>query len=280
MKNKSIVNTKNSAHIDYKEIKLDAQKHIQIDILKYVVDFCVKNNINYWLDRGTLLGAIRHKGYIPWDDDIDIGMLRNDYDLFIRSFSDSSGNYVLKCVEIDPLFPCAFTKIIDTRTLLYEPDINGIALGVFIDVIPLDNIPPNPVAVRRIYRKRNLMKLLSALQANLVRPKTKHRIIMANVLHTVLTLFPENYFVRSITHLRIKNSRIDSSFIGDYTCVDNILAEKEWFSGFVKKEFEGDLYNVPIGYDSYLRNIYGDNYLSLPPVDERKTDHSYVALYR
>ena len=76
-----------------REILLDELKKTQIEILDVVDTFCRENNINYWLDSGTLLGAIRHGGYIPWDDDIDIGMLRKDYDIFLKKFNEKNERY-------------------------------------------------------------------------------------------------------------------------------------------------------------------------------------------
>ena len=76
-----------------KQITLEELKRIQLSILDRVAEFCEKNAINYWLDCGTLLGAVRHKGYIPWDDDIDIGMLRPDYDRFLKTFNEKNDVY-------------------------------------------------------------------------------------------------------------------------------------------------------------------------------------------
>ena len=106
------------------EIKLDELKKIQLDILVFIDDFCEKNNINYWIDCGTLLGAVRHKGYIPWDDDIDIGMLREDYDKFMKIFNNCCNNSKYKFIsyETDKNWPFPFGKVLDITTVLYEPD--------------------------------------------------------------------------------------------------------------------------------------------------------------
>ena len=97
----------------------ELRKH-QLEILDFVVEFCEENDIHYWLDSGTLLGAVRHKGYIPWDDDIDIGMLREDFDRFTQRFRDkcSKTAYVFRCPEVDKNWHLPFGKVMDMTTLL------------------------------------------------------------------------------------------------------------------------------------------------------------------
>ena len=114
----------------------------QIGILDYFTNICEENGINYFLTYGTLLGAIRHKGYIPWDDDIDVAMLREDYDKLIDVFNtNNNSRYRFSCVENDPLCMYPFGKIIDENTILYERGEQGIEIGVYIDVFVYDNAP-------------------------------------------------------------------------------------------------------------------------------------------
>ena len=118
-------------------------KKIEFGILKYVSQFCLENNIRYFLCGGTLLGAVRHKGFIPWDDDIDIYMPRPDYDRFIDLMSNSTSNYyVLSSSQHDYYYN--FAKVIDGRTSLneigYQPIRN---LGIYIDIFPLEGMPTN-----------------------------------------------------------------------------------------------------------------------------------------
>ena len=84
-----------------RRIELDELRQLELDILDYVAKFCDEHGITYWLDFGTLIGAVRHKGYIPWDDDIDISMRRNDYEKFVKLFNDCNHNdrYKLHCIE-------------------------------------------------------------------------------------------------------------------------------------------------------------------------------------
>ena len=118
-----------------KEIKNDELRTIQLDILQNVHDFCMKHDIKYTLAYGTLLGAVRHGGYIPWDDDIDIAMLRPDYERFMQEYK----NDIYKFTEcrLDKDVHIGFGKVEDTRTIVIEGG-NTKNLGVSIDVFPID----------------------------------------------------------------------------------------------------------------------------------------------
>ena len=140
-----------------REIDLDELRKLQIDILNDIDNFCKKNKINYWIDCGTLLGAIRHSGYIPWDDDIDIGMLRDDYDKFVKSYNRKGNRYQLNAVEINNDYYYPFGKVFDTKTVLYEPDENGIKTAVFVDVFVYDNAPDDDQKLKKMYDKKSLI---------------------------------------------------------------------------------------------------------------------------
>ena len=101
-----------------RQIGMDELKKIQLEILDAVSAFCTKHGITYWLDGGTLIGTVRHKGYIPWDDDIDLGMLRPDYDRFIKEFNAHNSRYRLVCRENDPDFYQAFAKVMAAALLV------------------------------------------------------------------------------------------------------------------------------------------------------------------
>lgn len=104
-----------------RRIELDELRQLELEILDYVARFCDEHNITDWLDFGTLIGAIRHKGYIPWDDDIDISMMRADYDKFIRLFnSEQTGKYEMRCIENDNNHGLLFGYVHNKETLRYE----------------------------------------------------------------------------------------------------------------------------------------------------------------
>lgn len=265
-----------------KKIELDELKKIQIDILNSIDDFCTKNNINYWIDCGTLLGAIRHKGYIPWDDDIDIGMLREDYEKFAKSFNSSNERYKFHCYELDNNWFYTYGKVTDEQTLLYEPDKkSGIESAIFVDVFVYDNAPENEKELQKMFRKRDIYRKLSNLQIYknfYVKKKTKYNFIRYP-LHLLMQLFPKRYFIKKGIEVSKKYSDITTIKVGNFTSSSKMTCDKKVFDSFIDVEFEGRKYKAPVGYDQWLRSFYGD-YMKLPPEEKRVSHHRFEAYYK
>ena len=141
-----------------RQITLQEIKDIQLDILKDVDSFCEKNNIRYYLAGGTLLGAIRHKGFIPWDDDIDIIMPRPDYIKFIQGYeNECDKNYKLTSIDNNKQHLYTFAKIFDMRTLKIEDSIsynNKNMDGIGIDIFPMDGLPQNIESSNKLFAKQ------------------------------------------------------------------------------------------------------------------------------
>ena len=123
-----------------RQISADELKEIQLNLLNNIDHFCKSNGIQYFLAYGTLIGAIRHDGFIPWDDDIDIAMPRPDYDRFIKKFNAYSKDYQVEDYSITDNYPTPFAKVIDTRTEMRMTLYNQRSSGVYIDVFPIDGI--------------------------------------------------------------------------------------------------------------------------------------------
>lgn len=251
---------------------------IQKQILDFVVSFCDKNNINYFLDSGTLLGAIRHKGFIPWDDDIDIGMLRDDYDKFISLFNKTKSKFKCLTYENDNTFYYPFAKVMDTSTILYEPNEKGTKLCVNIDVFVYDNANNNLKENAKRMRYKSIVNRLNTIHAQ-HNTFSKNRIIKITkqLLYILLKPLPKDFFVKRV----VKNSKkyaysnIEFDNVGNFTSVTNVIAPKKIFSNYCLVEFEGNYYKAPIGFDEWLKLFYGD-YMILPPIEKRK-HHEFVA---
>lgn len=266
-----------------KKINLNELRKIQINILDYVDSFCRKNDINYWLDCGTLLGAVRHKGYIPWDDDIDIGMLREDYLKFIKAFNlDNSSNYKFHCYENDKNWHLPFGKVVDESTVLFEPDEKaGIKTSINIDVFVYDNAPSDLRKLHNMYLKRDIYTKLNNLQFFkhfTYESKNKYNWIRYP-FHLLFQIFPKGYFVKKNIKNSKKYSKKETNYVGNFTSFKKIICEKSIFDSFIELDFEGNKYLVPIGYKKWLEAFYGD-YMKLPPKSQQVSHHRFVAYYK
>ena len=255
-------------------------KRIQLNILDYVANFCSQNGINYWLDCGTLLGAIRHNGYITWDDDIDIGMLREDYDKFIKIFNKiKNSNIKLHCYETDKNWYLPYGKILDESTLLYEPDEkSGVKSSINIDVFVYDNAPDNDNQLNKMFKLRDLYRNLNNLQKFKHFASDKNQIfnIIRLPIWLLFQLIPQGFFIQKSINNSKKFVNSNSRKVGNFTSISKQSCSKDVFNSFVKVNFEGKEYYAPIGYDKWLKSFYGD-YMKLPPKEKQISHHKFVA---
>jgi lipopolysaccharide cholinephosphotransferase len=267
-----------------REIGIDEIKMLQLDVLQAVHDFCNANNIRYYLMYGTLLGAIRHKGYIPWDDDIDVAMPRKDYEKFIESFNFENIRYQLLSYENNYDFCSPFIKVVDTHTKLIE-DIDvpqPSQKGINIDVFPLDAFP-NREEVKATYKKILFYKNIFTLKS--VRIKKGRSNIKNAILFLGKTVFhfvKPNYLVKKIDQIgRSYNDKTNNKYLGNiiwgYGTKD--IVDINYFASTLIMKFEEREFKVPIGYDEILTAIYGD-YMEPPPVEKRVTHHAFQAYWR
>lgn len=259
-----------------RQLNVEELKHTQLEILTYVADFCEQNGITYWIDSGTLLGAIRHGGYIPWDDDIDVGMLREDYDKFCECFNKGSGKYRVFCLENTPDFYLSHAKVCDTTTVLYEPDENGLKLSVNIDIFVYDNAPEDDNDVRIMYDTRDKYRRIYEMQNYKMSASSN---VVKNVLKLARSVIYRaccpNAIQKMVDNSK-KHSKAESTRVGNFTAYTRMTCHKRVFDSFVDVGFEGRMYKAPVGYDEWLRSFYG-NYMELPPVEKQVSHHSFKA---
>lgn len=261
-------------------------KQIQLDILKGVDAWCRQNNLQYFLGYGTLLGAVRHKGYIPWDDDIDIVMLRPDYERFLKEFNrDRKDNLQALHASIDKDFPYEFAKVQDTRTKLVENTDIAYDIGINIDVFVMDAIDCDEKSLQRILRKGKIPKKVLSYKnmlGNGARRRTGIKKLGVAVIKSVCNMIPIYWCTSTIDSIAKASNRDENTWVGN-VCErwfkPSEIMQKEWYDHSVEIEFEGNRFQAPEKYDEVLTAWYGD-YMQLPPEEERVTHHDYEAYQR
>ena len=259
-----------------KPITFNELRKIQCGVLQEVADFCEKSNLTYFLAYGTLIGAIRHNGFIPWDDDIDIAMPRPDYDRFIRTFNKMHPYYSAIEFSIDDSYSIPFAKVYDNRTWLNEFKYKKEKFGVYIDVFPIDGVGGNA----QMYMARKLDKILHAKKANF-----KNRSIFKNITNSIVKFLLIPFSVNDILKFCDKNARRFE--FGTTSKAGNMLetygaCEAVDTSVFLKTmfhKFEDCEFRIPVEYDKWLRSIYGD-YMKLPPKEQQIAHHSFEAFWK
>lgn len=258
-----------------REIDSEELKQLQMGILDKVHSFCEENSIFYSLTYGTLIGAIRHKGYIPWDDDIDICMPRPDYDRFMRLFHDDEGRYQAKCYEIDSSYTLPYGKVLDSNTVLIEDTDLKTESSVNIDVFPIDGVKLNE-------RSLKFQILLNTLLSFKVVSINHERNLWKNVVLFIGKAIMKPVSIGFIIKQMVMNSKRYDYQKSDYVAGVSFGSKlnhpvpKKLFERTILVPFEDRKYNVMNGYDEYLRSVFGD-YMQLPPENERVTHHAFTA---
>ena len=263
-----------------KELSLSELKEIEFEILKVFHSFCVEHHLRYYFAYGTLLGAVRYKGFIPWDDDVDVLMSREDYQRFLELWKDSE-RYRLFAFEKDPaaLFP--YAKICDMTTRKDETGfVCEIPLGVDIDIFPLDHWADDLEEAKREAKRIGGYMFRLGL-SKLRKPDSLHpaKRFVKGLLMRWCKLRGGAHYVRKILQEAVKEEQRGSRYMGTKTwCVygERNIVPAEAFSDGVEIEFEGEKFFAPVGYDAYLTCLYGD-YLPEPPKEKQKTHHSFKA---
>lgn len=259
-----------------KPITQEEIKNLLCDLLQDVADFCEESGIRYCLAYGTLIGAIRHNGFIPWDDDIDIVMPRPDYDRFLRTYNNRQSNKRVIDISIDKDYGIPYAKVYDNRTWLNEYKYREEKYGVFIDIFPIDGIKGN----WQMYKAQVLMKLLHAKKANFVQ-----RSLVKNIINSITKIFLLPFSVYDILSFMNHNARSVPfgstpkavNFLETYGICE--IAKTAIFEKTLFHEFEGKRYRIPAAYDEWLRSIYGD-YMQLPPEEKQVTHHIYDVYWK
>ncbi len=252
-------------------------KGVELEICSEFKRVCEENNIQYSLGFGTLLGAVRHKGFIPWDDDIDIMMPRKDYDNFLRiAAKEMNPKFEIVNYESNPYMGEPFTKIMMKDTIMQEVFARNtkVPCGVFIDVLPYDNCPDNRI-LRQIHRFKNyILRKCILIGSNYDFRKSG----VKKIVYSFLGIFSHN--TKRLKRLYRKNQTKYNKHKtkelvvlgGNYGYMKDVIPS-EWFNEYTTIEFEGVEFSCIKKIKEFLAHYYGD-YMQLPPKEKQINKHT------
>jgi len=260
----------------------------EIEVLNEVDRICRQYDIQYFADWGTLLGTIRHKGFVPWDDDMDMGMLREDYERFIEiAPKELKPEYFLQTWKTDKSYPYAFAKIRKKGTVFIEAvsQKTNAHNEIFVDVFPYDIYPDDETVRTKLTKKIMLLKYSLWMKDGMT-PWLRHKSVLDRLL--VKAKYVPHYFY-ALTHSRdamiaeyeklmpMHNAETSKYYVEQSggTPFGKWIIPTECFKDFIEVKFEDTMFLVPEKYDLYLKTVYGD-YMQLPPVEKRGNWHQIV----
>ncbi len=250
---------------------------IQFDMMMYVKRIAQKNNIKVMLSGGTLLGAARHQGFIPWDDDVDLMLMRKDYEKLIKCIEqDKQSRYRVMTIKNTPTYPFSFAKIVDTKTRVKMNKEMAIEnMGVAADIFPIDALPTNAkmqkemmsVYGKLVYtvfdlRDTNYRKLEQGFS---YRIRTLGARLCSRLIGGLAALFP----LKKATHVAV--------VMGQYK--EKEIMKKTDMMYQTEVIFRGEKFLAPRGYEKYLTSLYGKNYMNLPPKSWQRPKHAINAYW-
>ena len=253
---------------------------LEFDILKRIKEICDANDITYFLSGGTLLGAVRHGGFIPWDDDVDVAMPRPDYEHFLRiARQEFKYPYEVLTIDTDENYIFPFAKIIDKRAKVRTTSRKNEQIwNVWVDVFPLDSMPKNKIhfTIRKYHiLYRRMMFLFSCFDDMVSVNKTTRHFTEKAMIKLGSTIHPDRFlnttneirkFNRCLRRYRFSRGYYIINLMGIYKF--RSLMERPIYGKKTEIPFEGVNFRVPEQYELYLEKIYGD-YLALPPEEQR-----------
>lgn len=263
-------------------VSLQDMKLLMLEMLDEIDRFCMEHKITYYLIGGTLLGAIRHNGFIPWDDDIDIGMPRMDYERFISIFESKSGNTRIIDHRNTAHYVWPFAKAIHNKTTLIEEGCERCPIGVYIDIFPIDRVNGQFVdacnKVDRVRFRKDIFEL-KYLKIDKKRSMAKNAII---ILSRVLRVVPDRYLINNIVRAcTVDKGSTNFKYVCNYVGAwgKKEIMPAEYFDDVIRHEFEGHDYCIPLKYDQYLKTVYGD-YMIPPAPEKRISHHNHVVCWK
>ena len=251
-------------NISFSEMDASEIRNSQLSLLNYTKEVCEKNNLCYFLAGGTALGAVRHKGFIPWDDDIDVCMKLNDLKTFIQIVNEEKKYDIISIFNENEYLGSDGARLIDTKTFTYS-SLFPIPLtsGISIDIFPLYGLPDDEK------QKLKFIQYMSELEKE--------------YFSSLYLKEDSEIIINKIIECMHKYPLDTASYVGYILspCYkkENVIFKKSFFDEYILKEFEHSYYRIVKDYDGYLTTLY-DNYMALPKKSERKSHHHYKAFWK
>ena len=253
-------------------LTLDEVKKCELDILKYIDYICTQNNLKYFLSFGTLIGAVRHKGFIPWDDDIDISMPREDYEKLILIMQKQEDERYKVLSYRTKKYPYPFIKVTDSYTKIEDDGVVDYPYkGLWIDIFPIDGFKSQR---RSILSKVTIFIEHMRSLASYKRLPDRHK--KRKWIRCISKLFGYRFFLYLIERISYNKRFYTNPYAGVYYAPVKILPKSVYGNG-VKAQFENMTFTIPSDYDAFLKEEYGD-YMKLPP-KELQISHCVKAYY-
>lgn len=258
---------------------MEQVKYAQLDLITELDRICKKHDLPYFMVGGTLIGAVRHNGFIPWDDDIDVGMLWEDYQKLRQACDqDLDPAYMLHDWYSDPNSPHPFFKL-KIRGTHYREELSGNSKmddGIFIDIFPFDNVPDNKLAQRLQAMERKIIRKILLVRCGFVLdggslPKK----IVYGLLKVLSYIRSVEGWKKRFEKVRTRYNNKKTPFVVNMCGAYSYEKEKKprtMMENTVSHAFEDRQFSIPADYDTYLRGCYGD-YMQLPPEEKRVGIH-------
>lgn len=264
----------------YSDNDLKALQNVEMKVLNVVISICEQLNIEYFLVYGSALGAVRHHSIIPWDDDTDVGMTRDNYNRFIKEAPSvlPIGYHIQSPYNKNEKCPYCYSKVRVDNTKFVEYANHSLKMhqGIYVDIFPFDEQPDDKIEYSSIHNKIQHLNKLYVLHESpdiSVVPKTcseKIKAIIRRLMHCLVQVIPRSCILNAIDRLSTRYNGTNKDFITCYFYpkIDKGSIKKEWLYPLAKCQFGNIEANIPHNCDRYLTQLYG-NYKVFPPVNKR-----------
>lgn len=256
-------------------LTLNELKSIELEILSHIDQVCQDNDITYYIAYGTAIGAVRHQGFIPWDDDIDILLMRDQYEKLEKVMSEKENErYVFKSIKTDKGYSIPYAKVIDTHTSLVRENYRKcVELGAYVDVFALDYLPKTENQMR--FQNKVCQRLTVLWEISQLKDCGGANVLTRVIQSIIRVIPPRKYAIIMNAVAKRYNSRAHSNKVNElhYYVIPSMASDFDEVYGFGKEIlFEGRVFVGPKDIDKQLTRTYG-NYMQYPPIEQQVPKH-------